>query len=282
MNTKFLNDLKIDLSTTTGLKNPTPNNNSILTKEQVDAAIVANNPTTVNYLIKDGIYASGVTPSSALGISQYNVGDGVMAFDDLTVNSVLFSKYKIYRCLTAGSLSTAVFAEIPLLEKTTITSNSNIEYPGNISIVLIGGYVYSYNSSLSNFAVWEEGDLILNSAIITSEVEVDMSIAGIYNFPTIFPAGSKPMLLEIYFKNAVNGTVGTGSVNVGTAESPSLLMSNVDLQSSASFNLQSFSNGTWESKIFGVTFAQNTIPLVTVVPPTGANTGAFVFRISSY
>ena len=44
---EFLNDVTIDLSSTIGVKNPTPNNNSILTKEQVDAAIAANNSSII-------------------------------------------------------------------------------------------------------------------------------------------------------------------------------------------------------------------------------------------
>lgn len=44
---EFLNDVTIDLSSTIGAKNPTPNNNSILTKEQVDAAIAANNSSII-------------------------------------------------------------------------------------------------------------------------------------------------------------------------------------------------------------------------------------------
>ena len=286
MSTNYWNNGKIDLSTTVGAKNPTPNNNSILTKEQIDAAIAANSPTTVSYLIKDGIYDNTGTPASAASDPTYQVGDGVMAFDNITVNGISLTAYNIYRCVTAGNLSTAVFSLIDVNDETTITSVDTIVNPLNSDVIIFGGYVYKYDpagAGLDFASSWKEGDLLLKNTNITAEIEVPIFTSGTYLIPTFFPAGSKVSKIEIIFKETVNGTTGTGSVSVGTPFSPDIIMDNSDLQSSAGFNLQQFTaGGYWEKIIAGVTFAENNKVMISVTSPTGATTGKFIFRVTTF
>ena len=284
MSTKFLNDVKIDLLTTTGVKNPTPNNNSILTKEQVDAAIVANSPTTVSYEIKDGIYDSGSGVAATInGETDFTVGYGVMAFDSVTVNGVAMTPFKIYRCVTAGTILTAVFAEIAIKQDETITSTSTIQYPSTPAFTLFGGYVYKYDGLSSGFDVWVEGNLLLSQAVIVASVDVPISVSGTYPFPFVFPIGAKPSKIEVFFLETPNGTVGTGSISVGTAAAPTSIMANTDIQTSAGFNLQSFTTGGyWAKEIRKTPFTENTIPIVTVTMPAGATAGLFTFRLSTY
>jgi hypothetical protein len=281
---EFLNNVKIDLSTTVGVKNPTPNNNSILTKEQIDAAIVANSPTTVSYEIKDGIYDSGSGIAATInGETDFTVGYGVMAFDSVTVNGVAMTPFKIYRCVTAGTILTAVFAEIAVKQDETITTTATIQYPGTPAFTLFGGYIYSYDGGSSGFDVWIEGDLLLSNAVIVSSVDVPISVSGTYPFPLVFPIGARPSKIEVFFLETPNGTVGTGSISVGTAAAPSSIMANTDIQSSAAFNLQNFAaNGYWSKEIRKNPFTENTVPIVTITAPTGATAGLFTFRLSTY
>jgi hypothetical protein len=281
---EFLNNVKIDLSTTIGVKNQTPNQNSILTKEQIDAAIAANSPTTVSYEIKDGIYDSGSGVAATInGETDFTVGYGVMAFDSLTVNGVAMTPFKIYRCVTAGTILTAVFAEISIKNDETITATSTIQYPSTPAFTLFGGYIYSYDGGSSGFDVWVEGNLLLSNAVIVSSVDVLVSVSGTYPFPTVFPIGSRPSKIEVFFLETPNGTSGTGSISVGTAAAPSSIMANTDIQSSAAFNLQSFTAGSyWSMDIRKSPFAENTIPLVTITAPTGATAGIFSVRLSTY
>lgn len=286
MNTKFLNGVKIDLSSTIGVKNPAPTNNSILTKEQIDALISANSPTTVSYLIKDGIYDNAGTADSAAVDSTYQIGDGVMAFDNITVNGVSLTAYNIYRCVTAGDLSTVVFSLIDVNDETTITSVDTIVNPLNSDVIIFGGYVYKYDpagAGLDFASSWKEGDLLLKNTNITAEIEVPIFTSGTYLIPTFFPAGSKVSKIEIIFKETANGTTGTGSVSVGTPFSPDIIMDNSDLQSSAGFNLQQFTaGGYWEKIISGVTFAENNKVMISITSPTGATTGKFIFRVTTF
>ena len=274
----------MDLATITGVKNPTPTNNSILTKEQVDALIVANSPTTVSYEIKDGIYDSGSGVAATInGETDFTVGFGVMAFDSLTVNGVAMTPYKIYRCVTAGTILTAVFAEIDVKQDETITTTSTIQYPSTPALTLFGGYIYKYDSLSAGFAVWLESNLLLSQSVIVASVDVPISISGTTPFPLVFPINSKPYKIEVFFNETPNGTVGTGSISVGTPAAPSSIMANTDIQTSAGFNLQTFSaGGYWSKEIKKSGFTENTIPIVTVTSPTGATTGNFTFRLSTY
>jgi hypothetical protein len=245
---------------------------------------VANSPTTVSYEIKDGIYDAGSGVAATInGETEFTVGYGVMAFDAVTVNGVAMTPFKIYRCVTAGTILTAVFTEIVIKQDETITSTSTIQYPSTPAYTLFGGYIYKYDGGSSGFDVWVEGNLLLSNAVIVASVDVPISVSGTYPFPLVFPIGARPSKIEIFFLDTPNGTVGTGSISVGTASAPSSIMANSDIQTSAGFNLQSFAaNGYWTKEIRKNPFTENTIPIVTITAPTGATAGIFTFRLSTY